>query len=118
MKTRVPSHNRRALNPPSEQYRAACQRPSTVTQSSLDRIQKLSEDRCFTLVLGGGVRDEVQHLNSIANEKPGTLSQIFNFRSQLISGHRAEHQPVTGSSRGNAQPVRMPISSRPYFIRG
>jgi hypothetical protein len=116
MTTRIPFDNRRALDPrrsnialdPRRSNIAldanALNRHRTKRDTLVDRFERLSEGGVLHVVLGGGVRDEVQHPNSSARKKAAMLPKIFNLRPGLTSGQRAERQRVAQIVRGNAQP--------------
>jgi hypothetical protein len=107
MKPRIPFANRRAIDPRRSNVALdanALNRDGTKHDELVDRFEKLSEDGVLHVVLGGGVRDEVQHPNSSARKKAAMLPQIFNLRPGLTSAQRVERRRVAEILQGNAQP--------------
>jgi hypothetical protein len=105
--TRIPFDTRRAPDPRRSNIALdanALNRHGTEHDALVDRFEKLSDDGVLHLVLGGGVRDEVQHPNSSAKKKAAVLPQIFNLRPGLTTGQRAERQRVAEILQGNAHP--------------
>jgi hypothetical protein len=107
MKARLPSDNRRALDPRRSNIALdanALNRHGTKHDALVDRFEMLSEDGVLRVVLAGGVRDEVQHPNSSARKKAAMLPKIFNLHPGPTSSQRAERQRVAEIVRGNAKP--------------
>lgn len=107
MKARIPFANRCAIDPRRSNIALdanALNRHGTKHDALVDRFEGLSEDGILHVVLGGGVRDEVQHPNNSARKKAAMLPQIFNLRPGLTSAQCAERQRVAEILQGNAQP--------------
>jgi hypothetical protein len=70
----------------------------------VDRFEALALSGTLTVVVAGGVRDEVQHPNTPADVQAAVLPRIFNLRPGLNAPQRAERSRVTAILQGNAQP--------------
>jgi hypothetical protein len=69
----------------------------------VDRFEKLSGDGVLHVVLGGGVREEVQHPKSPEEKKAALLPQIFNLRPGRTTAQETERRRVAEILQGNAQ---------------
>jgi hypothetical protein len=70
----------------------------------IDRFEALSMDGSLTLVVPGGVRDEVEHPNTPPWIKSIVADKIFNLRPGLNQSRRASRLRVEEILRGNAKP--------------
>ncbi len=70
----------------------------------VDRFRTLTSAGRLTLVVAGGVRDEVQHPNTPADVKDAVLPRIFNLRPGLNASQRDDRRRVAAVLQGNAQP--------------
>ncbi len=70
------------------------------------RFRKIMDDRELNVVIGGGVRGEVQHPHTPAHVQVDMLPQIFNLRAGLNPSQRRERQQVAAILQGNAKPGR------------
>jgi hypothetical protein len=76
----------------------------------------MTEAGQLTVVIAGGVRDEVQHPRTPADVKRGVLPRIFNLRPGLNTQQQAERQRVALILQGNAKSSTR--SRRLAFVRG
>jgi hypothetical protein len=82
----------------------ALDRDGTTRDQLSDRFRALVSDGTLTVVLGGGVRTEVQHPRTPADVQDALLPQIFNLRPGLNSSQRTEPARVRAILQGNARP--------------
>jgi hypothetical protein len=82
----------------------ALDRNGTQRDQLVDRFHALASDGTLTVVLGGGVRGEVQHPQTPADVKGALLPQIFNLRPGLNASQRTDRARVLAILQGNARP--------------
>jgi hypothetical protein len=70
----------------------------------VDRFCGLSDAGILTVVVPGGVRDEIQHPRTPGDVQAAVLPQIFNLRPGLNEAQRAERRRVQQILQGNAHP--------------
>ena len=78
-------------------------RNGTDRDSLIDRFCLLAESGILTVVVAGGVRDEIQHPRTPAAVQAEVLPRIFNLRPGLIAQQREDRQRVISVLQGNAQ---------------
>jgi hypothetical protein len=81
----------------------ALDRDGTPRDALVDRFQSLTAAGRLTVVVAGGVRDEVLHPHTPADVRDAVLSQIFNLRPGLIASQHDDRRRVAGILRGNAR---------------
>ncbi len=69
----------------------------------VDRFRELSETRVLSLVVAGGVREEIQHPHTPGQVQAAVLPQIFNLRPGLNSSQATDRQRVRAILQGNAK---------------
>ena len=79
----------------------ALDRHGTANDQLVDRFERLSST--LTIVVGGGVRDEVLHPRTPGDVKAAVLSKIFNLRPGLDSTQLAERRRIHAILQGNAK---------------
>ena len=72
--------------------------------SLVDRFRALASMGRLSVVVPGGVREEVQHPRTPAEVKDAVLPRIFNLRPGLIDSQRDGRRRVAAVLHGNAQP--------------
>jgi len=70
----------------------------------VQRFKQLSDDGTFTVVVAGGVRDEVSHPRTPTDVKDAVMPKVFNLQPGLNSQQTAERGKVEAVLRGNAKP--------------
>jgi hypothetical protein len=70
----------------------------------VDRFRRLSDVGVLTVVVAGGVRDEIHHPRTPGGVQAAVLPQIFNLRPGLIEAQRVERRRVQQILQGNALP--------------
>ena len=70
----------------------------------LERFCELSAAGILTVVVAGGVRDEIQHPSTPDGVKTTILPQIFNLRPGLTTSQQADRRRVLAIVQGNALP--------------
>jgi hypothetical protein len=68
------------------------------------RFRQLVAEGKLVVVLGGGVRGEVQHPNTPANVQADMLPRIFNLQAVLNASQQEVRRQVTMILQGDAQP--------------
>jgi hypothetical protein len=69
----------------------------------VERFCKLPTTGVLSIVVAGGVRDEVQHPRTPADVKASVLPRIFNLRPGLNAAQRAQRRGVLEILQGNAR---------------
>ena len=72
----------------------------------VDRFRALASTGTLSVVVAGGVRDEVQHPRTPADVKAAVLPRIFNLRPGLIRSQHDERRRVAAVLQGNARPAK------------
>jgi hypothetical protein len=80
----------------------ALDRHGTANDQLVDRFERLSST--LTIVVGGGVRDEVLHPHTPGDVKAAVLPKIFNQRPGLNSTQLAQRSRIHAILQGNAKP--------------
>jgi hypothetical protein len=70
----------------------------------VDRFLQLLADGSINVVVGGGVRNEIEHANTPASVKRAVLPQPFNLRPGLNTQQGRERAKVHTIVQGNAKP--------------
>lgn len=74
------------------------------TDDLVHRFNELLENHEFTVVVPGGVRDEVSHPNTPNIVRENIMPQIFNLRPELNSAQQVARGRVAAVLQGNASP--------------
>lgn len=82
----------------------ALDRDGSARDALVDRFGSLKTAGRLTVVVAGGVRDEIQHPHTPADVKDAVLPSIFNLRPGLIASQRDDRRRVAAVLQGNAQP--------------
>ena len=88
----------------------ALDRHGTANDQLVDRFERLSST--LTIVVGGGVRDEVLHPRTPGDVKAAVLSKIFNLRPGSDSTQLAERRRI----HAILQAMQSPTSTQPTPI--
>jgi hypothetical protein len=82
----------------------ALDRNGSPRDALVDRFRALATTGMLIVVVGGGVRDEIQNPHTPADVKEAVLPRIFNLRPGLIASQREDRRRVAAVLQGNAQP--------------
>jgi hypothetical protein len=82
----------------------ALDRNGTADDQLVDRFVKLSRTGYLTVVVTGGVREEVLHPHTPDCTKEAVLPEIFNFQPGLNSTQQDERKRIHAILQGNAKP--------------
>jgi hypothetical protein len=77
-------------------------RDGTSRDALVSRFEKLIEIDEISVVLAGGVRDEINHVHTLQSVKAKMLPRIFNLRATLNSEQTRVRTQVRNILRGNA----------------
>lgn len=79
-------------------------RDGSVRDALVDRFLALTASRKLTVVIAGGVRQQVQHPHTPDDVKSAVLPQIFNLRAELNTSQRDTRRRILTVLQGNALP--------------
>jgi hypothetical protein len=79
-------------------------RDGSVRDALVDRFLALTASRKLTVVIPGGVRQQVQHPHTPDDVKGAVLPQIFNLRARLNTSQWDTRRRILTVLQGNARP--------------